>query len=223
MMSPRGVPAAPELAVETGWIAAPLRSELPELVLRYAEVAARPGRSPKGVKQRLKGLSDRFTGGKAVAMRRQAVPWAYRVFFRQIGLDPDAHPTPPEELALERMRRGRFASRSLVDDALTIACVETGVGLMALDAGRLRGRLGLRVAEPDERLGGAGRPLSVRQLVLADELRSVAIPYGEVAEGYGVEPRTRRIALVALQPRGVPDASVDESLWLAAETLMQKA
>ena len=44
-------------------------------------------------------------------MRHQPIPWAYRVFYRHIGLDPDVQRTPVEELALERMKQGGFKSQ----------------------------------------------------------------------------------------------------------------
>ena len=37
-------------------------------------------------------LADRYTGGKVVHMRQDPVPWAYRVFSRQVGIDPDHRP-----------------------------------------------------------------------------------------------------------------------------------
>ena len=77
---------------------------------------------------------------QAVNLRHQPIPWAYRVFFRHIGLDPDEQRTPVEELALERMKDGGFKSQSLLDDALTIAIVESGVALRAFDADRVEGR-----------------------------------------------------------------------------------
>src|SRR5439155_754101 len=101
-----------------------------------------------------------YTGGKAVTLRQQAVPWAYRVFFRQVGIDPDEHRTPVEAIALERMRAGGFPSRNVLDDAMLIATVETSVPVMAFDEDALTGPLGLRLAGADERLGGDGRPRS---------------------------------------------------------------
>ena len=83
-------------------------------------------------------LSDRFAGGQAINLRHQPIPWAYRVFYRHIGLDPDEQRTPVEELALERMKHGGFSSQSLLDDALTIAIIESGVALRAFDADRRR-------------------------------------------------------------------------------------
>ena len=72
-------------------------------------------------------LADRYTGGKVVRMRQEPIPWAYRVFFRQVGIDPDSDRTPVEAIALERMRAGGFKSENIVDDALLLATLETGV------------------------------------------------------------------------------------------------
>ena len=68
------------------------------------------------MRKRLRELSDRFLGGHAIQMRQRPIPWAYRVFFRQIGLDPDTTRTPIEQLALERMQHGNFRSRNQLDD-----------------------------------------------------------------------------------------------------------
>ena len=73
-------------------------------------------------------------------MRERPIPWAYRVFFRQIGLDPDRTRTPVEQLALDRLHDGAFISAGLPADALTIATIETGVALRAFDADRIEGR-----------------------------------------------------------------------------------
>lgn len=200
-----------------GWVDPELAAEFPQLGLFSLEVEAVPGRSPGEVKERLAQLSSRYTAGKAVNLRQQPVPWAYRVFFRQVGIDPDEHRTPAEELALRRMEHGSFRSRSLLDDAITIAVVETGVPVVAFDADRLEGEIGLRLAAEREDLGGDGRPLSSRQLVVADERRSLAVLFGDIAEGRGVAPETRRIVLSAIQVKGVPDVSVEEALWTVAE------
>ena len=90
-------------------------------------------------------------------MRQEPIASAYRVFFRQIGLDPDETRTPVEAIVLERLRAGGFKSHGRVDDAITIGTIETGVAMRAIDADRIEGRLGLRLAEPGERLGGAAR------------------------------------------------------------------
>jgi DNA/RNA-binding domain of Phe-tRNA-synthetase-like protein len=105
-----------------------------------------------------------------------------------------------------------------VDDALTIAIAETGVPLIALDADRLGGELGLRLARSGETLAGV-RPLSARQLVVADGERPVALVLGDVGHDAGVTPETERMVLCALGVKGVPRICLDEALWCAAETL----
>jgi DNA/RNA-binding domain of Phe-tRNA-synthetase-like protein len=208
-----------EPAIEEGWVEPALRAEFPELALYHATVEARSGRSPPEVKQRLRAMSDRFTGPKAVNLRQEPVPWAYRVFFRQVGIDPDERRTLPEEVALERMKWGGFRSRNLLDDAIVIAVVETGVPVMAFDADRVEGRPGLRLSYDRERLGGDGRPLSARQLVIADEMRSLAVLFGDLAEGRGVHPRTERMLLAVVCVKGVPQVSVEEALWIVGGVL----
>jgi len=166
-------------------------------------------------------LADRYTGGKVVHMRQDPVPWAYRVFSRQVGIDPDHDRTPVEAVALRRLKQGGLQSENLVDDALTIAIAETGVPLIALDAARVGGELGLRLAAAGETL--AARPLSSRQIVVADRSRPVALVLGEVSEDAGVTPETERMVLCALGVKGVPRISVEEALWSAAETLYTDA
>ena len=205
--------------IETGWVDAELEVEFPELRLRWIEHDGGSGRTPPEIKERLRALSDRYTGGKAVHLRQEPIPWAYRVFFRQVGIDPDDHRTPAEQAALDRMKHGSFRSRNLLDDALVIATVETGVPVMALDADRVTPPLGLRLSHEGERLGEGGRPLSVRQIVVADPDRSVAVLFGDIAEDRGVDPETRRMLLCSVQVKGVPEISVEEALWTVTEVL----
>lgn len=208
-----------ELELEPGWVEPALGAELPELGLVVTRVQARSGRTPQPVKQRLRELSDRFTGAKAVNLRQEPVPWAYRVFFRQIGIDPDDHRTPVEQVVLDRMKWGGFRSRNLLDDGLLIATVETGVPVVAFDAERVEGAVGLRLAHDGERLGGDGRPLSARQLLIADQLRSLGVLFGDLADGRGVHPGTERMLLAAVRVKGVPELSVEEALWTVVEVL----
>jgi DNA/RNA-binding domain of Phe-tRNA-synthetase-like protein len=204
---------------EQGWVAPHLAAEFPGLGIAWVELDARPGRSPEPVRRRLRGLSDRFYGAQAIRLREQPIPWAYRVFFRQIGLDPDRTRTPIEQLALDRLHDGAFQSRGLPADALNIAIVETGVALRAFDADRLEGRLCIRDSAPGESLSGRPGELALGTLIIADERRPVGLLFGETAEGCGVEPRTRRLAVVSVQVNGVPQIAVAEALWMAAATL----
>ena len=52
------------------------------------------------------------------------------------------------------MKHGGFRSRSRLDDALTIAIVESGVGVRAFDADRVTGPLGIRPSLAGEALEG---------------------------------------------------------------------
>jgi DNA/RNA-binding domain of Phe-tRNA-synthetase-like protein len=210
-----------ELDLEEGWVEAELAEEFPEIGLVHMALGARPARSPREVKQRLRALADRYTGGKVIHMRQDSVPWAYRVFSRQVGIDPDTDRTPVERIALERLRHGGLKSENLVDDALTIAIAETGVPVFALDADKVEGEPGLRLARPGERLTEL-RPLSARQLVVADDRRPVAVVLGEVSPEAGVTPATRSMILCALRVKGVPPIAVEEALWTAAEILGQE-
>jgi DNA/RNA-binding domain of Phe-tRNA-synthetase-like protein len=207
-----------ELDLRDGWVEPVLAEEFPELRLVHASLAATPGRSPIELKERLRGLADRYTGAKVIHMRQDSVPWAYRVFSRQVGIDPDSERTPVEAIALERLRHGGLKSQNLLDDALTVAIAETGVPIVALDTTCVEGELGLRLSRPDETLGEL-RPLSRSQIVIADERRPVAIVLGEAAPYAGVTPACRHMTLCALQVKGVPRISVDEALWMAAEWL----
>jgi DNA/RNA-binding domain of Phe-tRNA-synthetase-like protein len=204
---------------EAGWVAPALGEEFPGLALRYLTVERGSGRSPRDLKQRLRTLSDRFSGAQAVNLRHQPIPWAYRVFFRHIGLDPDEQPTPVEGLVLERIKKGGFRSRNLLDDALTIAIVESGVALRALDADRVSGRPGVRPSDAGEELEGRPGALPAGTLVIADEERPLALLFGATGAKRGVGPKTQRTLLLAIQVRGVPEIAVEEALWLAAGVL----
>lgn len=210
-----------ELDLREGWVATELAEEFPELALTYAPLEARPRSSPRPVKQRLRALADRYTGSKVVHMRQDPVPWAYRVFSRQVGIDPDTDRTPAERVALDRLKWGGFRSQNVVDDALTIAIAETGVPVIAFDGDLVGASLGLRLAGTGELLGG-GRPLASGQLIVADEERALAVVLGEIGQDAGVTPQTKRMVLAALGVKGVPRISVEEALWTAAEMLVER-
>jgi DNA/RNA-binding domain of Phe-tRNA-synthetase-like protein len=210
-----------ELVIRRGWVEAALRTEFPGLALVRADARAPGRRTPRELRQRLRYLSDRVHGQRALSMRREPIASAYRVFFRQIGIDPDTYRPPGEAAVLERLRAGWFRSRNVVDDALTVAVVETGVAVRAFDADRVEGELGLRVSQPRERLGGATGAFELPDgtIVIADDRDSVGLVFGDTAPGRGVDGDTARIALCALQVEGVPDISVEEALWTCADIL----
>jgi DNA/RNA-binding domain of Phe-tRNA-synthetase-like protein len=203
-----------------GWCAREVEQELPGLRLLSAEVqvgrsGSLTGGSPPDVQGRLRELSNRFRGAAAVAVRREPVPSAYRIFFRHIGLDPEVVRTPIEAAVLERMMKGGFLSSGLLADVLLIALVDTGVPVWALDAEGLDGPLGIRGSEQGERLGRSsdGPELPAGRLVVADASTPLAILFGELAGAHAPSARTRRLALFAVQVAGVPELYVEEALW----------
>jgi DNA/RNA-binding domain of Phe-tRNA-synthetase-like protein len=206
-------------APQQGWVAPHIASEFPGLGIASVEVDAKPGKSPEPIRRRLRDLSDRTYGSQAIRLRERPIPWAYRVFFRQIGLDPDRTRTPVEQLTLDRLHDGGFRSNGLPKDALDIAIVETGVALRAFDAERFEGRLCIRDSAPGESLAGMPGELAKGTLVIADESRPLGLLFGSTAAGARVGRDSRRVAVAAIQVKGVPQIAVEEALWMAASTL----
>jgi DNA/RNA-binding domain of Phe-tRNA-synthetase-like protein len=205
------------VSLERGIVAGDLATEFPGLALHWIEIEAVSGKAPAEVRERLRDMSNRISGSKAIQMRQEAVPWAYRVFFRQVGIDPDERRTPAEQIVLDRLKHGGFRSRNLLDDAMTIACCETGVALVAFDGNRVEPPLHLRLARPGELMGDAGRPLSSGQIVFADQERAIGVLFADLDPDAGVTPRTDRIVMCAVQVGGVPDIAVEEALWTVEE------
>jgi DNA/RNA-binding domain of Phe-tRNA-synthetase-like protein len=218
-----GVPP-PEPVV--GWQAAEVERELPGVRLLISEVeVGRPepltADSPPDIEARLREFSSRVRGARAITLRREPVPAAYRIFFRHIGMDPDVDRTPIEAAVMERMLKGGFLSGGLLDDILLIAMLDTGVPVWALDAEQLDGPLGIRAATDAEALGRSTDPplLPSGRLVIADSSSPVAILFGALAPGHQARAATRRLALFAIQVPGVPELFAEEALWTAATAL----
>jgi len=221
------VSGAGECAI--GWCAPEVQEELPGLRLLVGEAlhARRQpldGGSPPEVRGRLRELSNRFRGARAVGVRRESVPGAYRVFYRQIGLDPDVARTPIEAAVLERMLRGGFLTGGLLQDVLLIALLDTGVPVWALDADSVDGQLGVRASSEGEPLGRSAdaQPLPAGRLVVADASAALAVLFGELAPGHEPHARTRRLTLFAVQVAGVPTLYAEESLW-TCRTVLERA
>jgi DNA/RNA-binding domain of Phe-tRNA-synthetase-like protein len=206
---------------ERGWIDAELAAELPELALWSVLAGDAPERrSRPELRERLGTLASRLRGAEAVELRRRPVPHAYRVFFRQIGLDPDEQRTPVEEATMRRLIHGGFESHGALQDALLLAVVETGVPIWALDDETLDGPLGVRGARRGEqrpRPDGFADDLPEGRLVVADAAGPVAVLFGDPDAQHAVTRRTRRIRLFTLQVAGVPDVHVEEAFWTAMD------
>ncbi|HTZ88654.1 MAG TPA: hypothetical protein VMB05_18475 [Solirubrobacteraceae bacterium] len=209
-----------------GWCAREVEAELPGLRLLATEVEVRrrgslTGAAPRDVLGRLQEKSNRFRGANAIAVRREPVPSAYRVFFRHIGLDPEVVRTPLEAAVFDRMMRGGFLSTGLLDDVLLIALLDTGVPVWALDAERVRGPLGIRASVRAERLGRSedSSELPEGRLVVADSSTPLAVLFGELAPAHAPVGETPRLALFAVQVSGVPELYAEEALWSARAAL----
>ncbi|MFZ2113943.1 MAG: hypothetical protein WAU77_09460 [Solirubrobacteraceae bacterium] len=209
-----------------GWCEREVQQELPGLGLMCTTIDLAPrssltGSSPPAVLARLRELSNRWRGARAVNVRQEPIPAAYRVFFRHIGLDPDVTRTPIEAAVLERMLEGGFLSEGLLADILTIGLIDTAVPVWALDADTVNGPLGIRVSRAEERLGRdrEGPSLGGGRLVVADADRPLAILFGQLAPGHEPHSQTRRLALFAVQVAGVPALHAEETLWACRSAL----
>src|ERR1700722_7340192 len=202
-----------------GWCEREVQQELPGLGLMCTtvELALRrslTGSSPPAGLARLRELSNRWRGARAVNVRQEPIPAAYRVFFRHIGLDPDVTRTPIEAAVLERMLEGGFLSEGLLADVLTIALIDTSVPVWAFDATHVNGPLGIRVRRSKERLGRSpeGPSLGAGRLVVADADCPLAILFGRLGPGHEPSACTRRLTLFAVQVSGVPALHAEETL-----------
>ena len=193
-----------EPEVHHGLVSPTVAAEHPGLWLAWTEVETVAGPTPTELRERLRRMADRMHGAEAIAMRTREVPHAYRVFFRHVGLDPDVVRTPVEAVVLRRMTEGGLRPQGLIADALTVAVLETGVGVQAFDAAAVVGALG--IGESDGRL------------VIADEGGPLAVLFGEPVRAAPTK-ETRRVALIAVAVPGVPDLFVQEALWTAWDIL----
>ncbi len=210
-------------SLDEGWLDREVADEYPDLRLVSTTVPAPAARSSRALRERLALLADRFHGARALTIRREPVPAAYRAFFRHVGIDPDVQRTPVEAAVLDRLLQGGFTSRGVLDDALLIALVETGVPVWALDDERLDGPLGLRTARAGERLGeGEYAPdLAPGHLVVADAGDAVAVLFGDVAPSRRPSRGTTRLRLFAVAVPGVPELHVEEALLGCADALSE--
>jgi AcrR family transcriptional regulator/DNA/RNA-binding domain of Phe-tRNA-synthetase-like protein len=201
-------------------VANELREEFPEIGLWTAELPYVAGATPEAVRRRLAGSSAKLTAAAAIGAREESTPWAYRVFARRVGVDPAEAGNPVEAAALHRGGGDDPEPAGPPGDALLIAVAETGVPVLAFDADELDGEIWLRPARAGERVADgpeipAGRP------VLADTVRVLATPFGAGDVSAAVGPATARVALAALQVKGVPDVGVEQALWTVVEILRE--
>ena len=179
-------------------------AEHPGLAIVTARVPFAPGPTPPGIRERLRRAADRWDGAQAVVLRTRPVPWAYRVLFRHLGIDPDVTRTPVEALVLERLLHGGLRSQGMPADALALATLETGVALYALDAAAVRGAVGIAAGE---------------RLALADAAGPIAPLFSPPGAAHAPGRGTRALLLVAVVAPEIPALFVEEAMWTAAAAL----
>jgi hypothetical protein len=201
-----------------GFVEPRVQAEFPGLRLDWV-LAQSPGRSsPPSLVRRLQELAGRYRGASVVTMRTKPIPQAFRVFFRQIGLDPDVDRIPSERAAVARLMHGGFRSAGLIADAALVALIETGIPVWALDADVVdEGGPGIRAATEADRARGAS--VSPGSLAVADRCAVHAPLFGDPLPGHAARPGTHRLVLFALAVEGVPAIHIEECLWTCQEWL----
>jgi hypothetical protein len=192
-----------EPVVRAGAVEPAIAAELPGLGIAFCSLAISGDplrRSPPELRGRLRALSDRHRGAQAIVLRSRPIPHAYRVLFHHLGIEPDVHRIPVEELVLGRLLAGTFESHGVLSDALATATIETEVGVWALE-----GEHELRLAQDDGVIVVASRGGRVAELF--------ALPDAPVTRA------ARTLTLYAILAPGVPHIAVDEALWIAGELL----
>jgi len=210
----------PHGAAHEGWVDERLAQELPGLGLQWTAVEARPGRTPPEIRDQMRDLARRFSGAHVVGTRQDDVPWAYRVLWRKLGVDPDVDRTPVERLMVERLEVGGIPSRGMPNDAVVVATLETGVPVYVFDGDAVSGRLGLRPAAPGESAGDdAFPPLRSGEIVLADEARPIARLTGRAVAECAPGDGTTTMLVCALAAPAISQMVLDEALWTASGLL----
>ena len=200
-----------------GWIAARAARGVPGAGASLHHGRARVGPHRRASSRIACGCSPTASPApQAINLRHQPIPWAYRVFFRHIGLDPDDQRTPGRG-ARARADEGRGLrepqpARRRADDR------DHRVGRRRARVRRRPGRraAGIRPSAParSSRAAPASCPPGPSSSPTSE--RPLALLFGATAAGRGVRPKTKRTLLVAIRVSGVPEIAVEEALWLAA-------
>jgi len=106
---------------------------------------------------------------------------------------------------VDRLVHGGFAAGALPEDALSLATLETGVGVWALDA-EATGSLALTT-------GADGR------LALRDAAGTATVLFAPPPPERAPHRGTTALLLVAVQAPGVDDLVIAEALWTAVSAL----
>ena len=203
-----------ELDAESGWLDHRFAGEFPTVSMRYTVIEATNLRSSPAMRSRLADHSTKFTGTYAMELPRHQIPAAYRAFYRQLGLNPDAQPPALEAIARERILRGWFPSHGVVSDALLVATIESHIALQVIDAAELDGPLGIRPARTED-----SPTFTPGTLVIADAQKPVAELFGPPVDSCVVSAVTTSIAIYAVGVPGMDPWLLDDALWRVADMI----
>ncbi len=205
---------------QAGWVDRRLEAEFPGLMVLTRRCPG-PVAGDPGVIERLAAVAGRIRGRTAVEMRREAVPAAYRAFYRQVGLDPDIEMTPVEAAIGRRLFDGGVKVSGPLQAALELAVLETAVPVYALEARALEGPPGIRPAAAGEEVAGAeGFPeRSPGRLVVADQAGPLCWLFGEAHGRAAPSVSSPGLLLVAVGVPGVAPMVLDEALDIASGAL----
>jgi DNA/RNA-binding domain of Phe-tRNA-synthetase-like protein len=201
-----------DIETEEGWVDHAVAREFPALRLRYTVVEAGPEIPSKALRDRLKDLSTRFSGRHSMELPTKPIPAAYRIFMRQVGLDPDIHLSPVESYFSDRILRGGFLNYNSVADALTIAIVESHVALTVVDADLIELPLGIRPVRLEDE-----SDLALGTLCIADAKGVISSLLAAPEVSNELNPHTKRTVFMAIGVEGVADWRLDDALWRVAE------
>lgn len=206
-----------DIEAEEGWVDHVVAREFPELRMRYTVIDAGPVKSPVEMQHRLDDISTRFRGRKAMELPSKPIPSAYRVFQRQVGLNPETHPSPIEAVSRDRILRGTFISRNRLLDALLIATIESQIAIAVVDADTVDLPLGIRQVRTDD-----ATELPDGTLAIADANGVVAELLGPPEPPNEVHLHTTRTAVVAVGVAGIADWMLEDALWRVADIAVAK-
>lgn len=199
---------------EGGWVGNEVADEFRGLGLVFLPANLGGREHARACRARLAGLESYFSAIVVAGIASRPITAAYRVFFRQIGLDPEVDRTPVEQICFERLLRGHFVSRGLIPDALSVATLETEVPVRALRARDVLGPLGITTSREGEELDGEQLPPA--SLVVADAAKPLALLFGPIEDRPAGD---EQLVLYAPVVPGVSAAIAHEALWLAAQLL----
>jgi len=180
-----------------GEVASEVAAEFPGLEVVSTVGALRSTKTPTGLAAELAAAADRIDGAGAAHAAIGTVPAATRALLRQLGMDPERVPCTVDAVIRRRLMEGGFRPAGVVADALTLAVLELGIPLVALDGSAVEGAVGIARAK------GGSSQWSEGNLLLEDQVRPVARLFAEPFADLLPDRRATTVRVVAVAVPGV--------------------